>query len=1567
MKQFDIVVPVQQSASTIAALLEKIDRTLSAANISYHCLLIDLGITPSAKENIALLAQKYSLSLITKDAQLTQKSFLARAWKNSTAPYLAVVDPTMVYPIEMLPKLYAARKNAGLVVAKKHHSKQHLIHHILHIFSEALSGEAIHEFEADKAFGMKLFRREVVDYMFQQNLAASTIGPILATQALGYPVKIIKIETKEQPQASRQTKYQLHVIKEMLLHRLKNSTVNKKPLSISPDKDDSMAGAGLVHHRQRYITHTTLLHQHSAIETFTLLQKLVIFAALSIILFGLWTSTLTTVKILVAILSFFYFIDVVFNLFLILKSLHAPPEIKISQEKIEALEDKKLPVYTILCPLYKEAQVLPQFLAAIDRLDWPKKKLDVILLLEADDVQTIEAAQSMDLPTYVRILIVPDSHPKTKPKACNFGLNHAKGEFVVIYDAEDAPDSDQLKKVYAAFQSLPQTIKCIQAKLNYYNPHQNLLTRFFTAEYSLWFDVILTGLQTINTTIPLGGTSNHFRTRDLLELQGWDPFNVTEDCDLGVRLFKHGGRTAVIDSVTLEEANSNFTNWLRQRSRWIKGYMQTYLLHMRSPLNLIKAHGWHALILQLSLGGKIAFLLINPIMWLLTLSYFLLYAYVGPAIDALYPAVIFYMAVFSLVFGNFMFIYYYMIGVAKREHWGVMKYVLIIPIYWLMASVAALIALHQLIFKPHYWEKTIHGLHLSTAQFAKPIQEKTEKNLPAAIDATIKTETSTPQKILSFSRMRRLWKNTQVYFGGMLLVGGSIFANLLNFVFNAYLGRRLSLSEFGTLSLFSSFVFLSLIPIGALMAAMSHKVGFVEGRSGENTTFAFWSRLGKKSVLLALAATAVWLAATPLLMWFFNTPSAVPFLLFAPMLLLGIPAAIDKGFLSGRLVFAGLALIITLDALVKLLAAVVFVETGFSHWVYLAIPSGLILAFAVGRMVIARGKRQQATEQNAAIFPRKFFATSLLAGISQMSFLSLDVLLVKHFMSSTQAGEYALISLVGKMVFFAGSMAAQFVIPLVSRNEGAQKDSKPIFSLTLIATLLLSTVGVVVLGIFSPVTTPLLLGDKIIPLTPLLPLFSFGVLCFAVGQTIVNYYLAKKNYLFALIPFSITLVQIGGLFLFHTTLEQVVSVMTTVGVLNLIFLAILHRFNWVALSLQNNFDALLSLLSQKGLATKQKQKSGRLRILMFNWYDTKHTWAGGAEYYVHNIAKTLVENGHKVTIFCGNDGNNPRNEVVDGVQVVRRGGLFTVPVWACIYYLLKFRGLFDVVIDSAKGVPFFTPLYVRKPIVALICHVHQEMFKLGLPFPLANVAMSLEKIMMPAVYRWTPLVTISESSKKAIQKLGFGKKKEISIAIPGVSIAKSNVKKTKHPSVLYLGRLRDYKSVDITIKAIDRLREKIPNIKFTIAGDGDARPALEQLVATLQLKNHVRFLSRVSEERKAKLFSQSWVAVHPSIVEGWGITNIEANYCATPVVASDVDGLRDSVQHNKTGLLVPPRDVQAFATAIETVLTDKKLRKTFGSQCQLWAKNFSWEKSAEMFLESLESQLKRKNNQQSVA
>ena len=420
----------------------------------------------------------------------------------------------------------------------------------------------------------------------------------------------------------------------------------------------------------------------------------------------------------------------ILKLYIVFKGSYRDAQLRFTEEELAAIDETELPVYTILVPVYKEKEVIKHLIQNIQNLDYPQYKLDVCILLEEDDVETIEVVRGMNLPHYFTPMIVPTTQPKTKPKACNYGLIRAKGKYVVIYDAEDRPEPDQLKKVFLSFKKLPPSYVCVQCKLNYFNSDQNALTRMFTQEYSMWFELLLVGILQIRTPVPLGGTSNHFKIDFLKEVGAWDPFNVTEDADLGIRLFKKGYQTAIVDSRTWEEANSKVSNWIRQRSRWIKGYMQTWLVHMRHPVQLYKACGLKGFIgYQAMVLGTPVLPLINPIFWSFMLLWYLTEA---QWISSLFPGILYYIACFQLIFGNFMFIYTNAVGMywvirdcaLKQKQpfsYGLIKYALLSPLYWFLMSVAAYKALFQLLIKPFYWEKTIHGLNL-------PNQEKVSES-----------------------------------------------------------------------------------------------------------------------------------------------------------------------------------------------------------------------------------------------------------------------------------------------------------------------------------------------------------------------------------------------------------------------------------------------------------------------------------------------------------------------------------------------------------------------------------------------------------------------------------------------------------------------------------------------------------------------------------------------------------------------------------------------------------------------------------------------------------------------
>jgi len=338
------------------------------------------------------------------------------------------------------------------------------------------------------------------------------------------------------------------------------------------------------------------------------------------------------------------------------------------------------------------------------------------------------------LPPFVEPVIVPVGNPQTKPRACNSGLAVARGEFLVIYDAEDRPDPDQLLKAVAAFRKVGPKVACLQAKLNYFNPRQNVLTRLFTLEYSTWFDLVLPGLHAARAPIPLGGTSNHFRLSILRELGAWDAFNVAEDCDLGIRIYSAGLHTGILDSTTWEEANSRVGNWVRQRSRWIKGYLQSYLVHMRQPVTLSRQVGAAGFIaFQFLVGGTPFALLLNPLFWLLTVGYFLTRWNV---IEQVFPWPIYYVGLFNLMVSNFLFAYLSLFGAYERGEDDLVRYGLLAPFYWALMSVAAWKGTLQLITRPHFWEKTVHGLAGSTSEM-NPEPAADEEGLASASEAVL--------------------------------------------------------------------------------------------------------------------------------------------------------------------------------------------------------------------------------------------------------------------------------------------------------------------------------------------------------------------------------------------------------------------------------------------------------------------------------------------------------------------------------------------------------------------------------------------------------------------------------------------------------------------------------------------------------------------------------------------------------------------------------------------------------------------------------------------------------------
>lgn len=443
-------------------------------------------------------------------------------------------------------------------------------------------------------------------------------------------------------------------------------------------------------------------------------QQLTGVGVMTALLVGLFAAPIMTVRVVVAALTLLYTACLAYRLVLVRHGLRGEHLVRVTDVQARTVPDAELPVYTVLVPAYREPEVIGKVVASLMSLEYPPAKLDIRLLLEADDTQTIDAARSALAPDDpITVVLVPPGEPRTKPKACNYGLQGARGELVTIFDAEDRPEPLQLRRAVVALRRLGPDFACVQARLGYFNSRQNLITRWFTVEYANWFGLLLPGLVAVGSPVPLGGTSNHFRTDLLRALGAWDAYNVTEDADLGIRLARLGYSVGVLDSLTGEEANSDFVNWVKQRSRWYKGYLQTWLVHMRHPLTVHRELGWRgALGLHLFIAGTPLTTFLNPAFWALTLIWFVQ----QPAwITTLFPSAVFYLALICFTVGNAAILYTNALTTRVMNDSALLGAALLVPLYWVMMSVAAVKAFYQLVAMPSYWEKTAHGLQHDSA------------------------------------------------------------------------------------------------------------------------------------------------------------------------------------------------------------------------------------------------------------------------------------------------------------------------------------------------------------------------------------------------------------------------------------------------------------------------------------------------------------------------------------------------------------------------------------------------------------------------------------------------------------------------------------------------------------------------------------------------------------------------------------------------------------------------------------------------------------------------------------
>jgi glycosyltransferase involved in cell wall biosynthesis len=362
-----------------------------------------------------------------------------------------------------------------------------------------------------------------------------------------------------------------------------------------------------------------------------------------------------------------------------------------------------------------------------------------------------------------------------------------------------------------------------------------------------------------------------------------------------------------------------------------------------------------------------------------------------------------------------------------------------------------------------------------------------------------------------------------------------------------------------------------------------------------------------------------------------------------------------------------------------------------------------------------------------------------------------------------------------------------------------------------------------------------------------------------------------------------------------------------------------------------------------------------MHILIVNWRDITHPWAGGAERHIHELAKQWVMLGHSVTILAGGYADAISCEILDGITIERIGNTYTIYLLAFWVYLCKYRFRnYDLVIETAHGLPFFFRL-LGGNIALIIHHNHTRLWFSEWPKIVAVIGSFIERNIVPIMYRTVPVITLSEKTKDDLVKSGFTR---VTAVAPGIHFVKSaTVKKFEIPTIISIGRLRRYKRIDLLLDVMPTIASRIPRVRLIIAGNGQDRARIERLIRTKNLEKFVELKGFVSEEEKHELLSRAWVFAFPSLIEGWGLVALEASASGTPTVGFNVPGVSDAVNDGVSGILANTK--QEFTDAIVKILKVKSLRGILNRGAKHWAKQFTWKSSAERFLEATGERKKR--------
>ncbi|MDB4977860.1 MAG: glycosyl transferase [Candidatus Peribacteria bacterium] len=706
--RISIIIPTFRQKETLPILLDRLVSVLQSLSRSYEIIIIDDRSNDGTLEFIRSLYATYPIRIFEKEGFHGKSFSIQEGINNAIGSIIAILDPNMPYEPEALVPMLQKLDPYDLIIAKDTFSRFPWYQSIIRKLYNISLGHIFMPVNEDIQPGLKIMKRELLDSFAMKTSWNFDVRLINHARHSGFKVTYHEVDPGQQKKVHENISlhdYGVAVREGFLLK--KNAILHFFFPFLFPPGPLEYLSKGFTN----VADYLYMSNAESAKKSFTPeTVSLVVTGGILLSLFCWITSDLLGLSPLALIMTFIsvlYVSIIIFKVQMVRRSKKYPC-IVFTREELDAAANDSLPTVTAFVPLYKEAEIIPQITTRLKEMEYPPEKLQIIIILEPDDTETIQAYRNTQLPPNFELLVLPDLQPKTKPKALNVALRKATGDVIVIYDADILPDRNQIKKAALAFKKYPD-VTYLHVRLDHYNAEYNWITKLFNIEFSFFYDMFFPGIVSMEVPLPLSGHSTYFLHSAITDVKGWDPYNVTEDCDIGIRLFRKGYRKSmVLDSISWEEATNSIPTWAKQRARWMQGFFQTSIVHLRYPLLLKKELGsWSNFIAFLFLVPGTVFLnVINMIQWVLLILWIITRSTV---ISSMYPGYTIYFAVTSFVVGNFIFTVLNMLGAYKRQRFHLVKFGLISCFYWIMLGYATIKGQIRLFFKPSQWAKTTHN------------------------------------------------------------------------------------------------------------------------------------------------------------------------------------------------------------------------------------------------------------------------------------------------------------------------------------------------------------------------------------------------------------------------------------------------------------------------------------------------------------------------------------------------------------------------------------------------------------------------------------------------------------------------------------------------------------------------------------------------------------------------------------------------------------------------------------------------------------------------------------------